>query len=885
MSEEVQHSRIDNDNKTPVVRHESENDVACTCGISPIKRTITTVTTDSAKTLYNPKESLSYPSPRAVKHGPKAFRERTTSSTGSTAQEYLESLTLKSRSDSVSTAKTSCPSCHDRVQSGDPGINECHTEHNLGSSLYEYKGLSEEGFPLSHQWPLQTRNPQQLVLSEKREKHNAISDVQDVFKNSVGSVKTPPSMRKWLRLAIWWLVKSRIISHILDENEVKRRGTDAPQHQIRWYSTVSAEQAYTDLLKSSWILEEIVLVGAADEDLSHDSVRKMIKDLSASLHNDLFESRNFDRSPESFEGKIPLKYDLHLLESFEQTIEAEERIPAAMDDPVSALRWFEIDQDNAGSQHEKVLFRTFVDAQLGSRYDRSKSPSAPYMLLVWTAADGCDILVSLCNQRGSVNLSRRLAAEDLEKYEAGADSTIFSIKFPSQEAEIKFLSADDAVGFFTQPLIFFAALEEIKPRSGELAIHQASLSAYSDSSPQALPRDGRAKTMISSETSSCGLRLYESMPDKCWKTTRRLVVNTPPDSTKPECVSHWLPVDQIKIIAEGTRVTVKWSDCGQLTRKDLGNFAFQYSYIYKADETNRKVVLGFGSASEARSFEECLLLPTEMPPNITTKIEMPSAFQDVRIYRLFDVDEPDQGYHSIALVKKSPKGPHMTEIYYAYRDLDWVLSTKNGTPSIVDFPSLQTSHYVSTIRRLQYKPNAKDPTPDFSHVEEAFKAAHFELGCDHDLKRFMHSLTGWTLNFFRPLTKLHLVETGHLIKNPKEQYKGVWVQLWEKAAEEGQPQIHLAVRLGDEIRERWITASLFEAHCRSEHSTMSYNVEFQALLLQRGVEVDSKYMTATTRSLKEQPVSKKRWKTTLTFATTERKWTATSSCKDPLTGL
>lgn len=713
------------------------------------------------------------------------------------------------------------------------------------------------------------------MLSQKRERHNVSSGVHDLFRRSAESVQTHTSVEveRWLRLAIWWLVKSRIISHILATNEVKRRGTDASQHQNRWHSTVSAEQAYTDLLKSSWILEEIVLAGATEEDLSYVSVRKMVKDLSASLHNELLESRNSSQGFEPIDGNVLLKYDLHLLESFEQTIEAEENVPEAMDDPITALRWFEIDQDNAGMQNEKVLFRTFVNAQLGSRSGRSKSPSAPYMLLVWTAADECDIFVSLCNHRGSVNLSRKLVAEDLEKYEAGDDPTLFSIKFPTQEAEIKFLSHEDAAGFFAQPKISFAALERIKPRSGELAICHTSLSTYSDSSPRAFSRDGKAKTMASSETSSCGLRIYESMPDKCWKTTRRLVVNTPPDSTKPECVSHWLPVDRIKMVVEGTKVTVRWSDCGHLTKKDLGNFAFQYSYIYKADEPNRKIDLEFRSASEAQRFENCLLLPTEMPPQVTTKVEIPSAFQDVRIYRLFDVDEPDRGYHSIALCKKNPKGPHSTEIYYVYRDLDWVLSTKNGTLSIIDFPSLQISHYVSTIPRLQYQPNASDPSPEFSDVVEKHKAAHFELGCDHDLKRFMHGLTGWTLIFFRPLAKLHLVEPGHLLKNPKEQYRNVHVQLWQKPAEEGQPQIQLAVRLGDETTTKdgcWITASLFEAHCKSEHSSMSYNVEFQALLLRRGGEVDTKYMAATTRRPKEQAASKKGWKTTLTFGNTER---------------
>lgn len=861
----------------------SETDAACTCVFSPIKRATTIATTDSATTLNNLRESLLNPSFRAVNLGYKPIHERTVSNTESNAREAPESFTLKSRSDSASTAKTSCPSCHIPLQPGNSDIDDYHIAPGFRKPLYEYQALSEVEPATSDQWPLQTKTREPLVLSQEREKHDVISDVQDIFKKSVESVKTSTSVERWLRLAIWWLVKSRIISHILAQNEVERRGTDVSQYQNRWHSTVSAEQAYTDLLKSSWILEEIVLVGAADEDLSYFSVRKMIKDLSASLHNDLLERRNVDRNFESFEGNIRRRYDLNLLESFEQTIEAEESVPAAIDDPVSSLRWFEIDQDNAGMRREKVLYRTFVNAQLGSRYDRSKSPSAPYMLLTWTAADHCNIFISLCNHRGSVNLSRKLATEDLEKYEAGDDTTLFSINFPTQEAEIKFLSHEDAAGFFTQPLIFFAASEKTKPRSGELAIYQKSLSTYSDSSTQATRGNGRVKSMVSSETSSCGLRIFESMPDRCWKTIRRLVVNTPPDSTKPECVSHWLPLDQIKIVVGGTKVTVRWSDCGHLNRNDLGNYIFQYSYIYKADEPNRKIDLEFNSASEAQRFEECLLVPTEMPPQVTTKIEISSAFQDVRIYRLFDVDEPDQQYHSIALSKKNPKGPHATEIHYAYRDLDWVLSAKNGTLNVVDFPTLQASHYVSTITGLRFIPDASDPAPEFSDVIETFKAAHFELGSDHDLKRFMHGLTGWKLKFFQPLSKLHLVETGHRIKNPKEQYNGVGVQLWEKAAEEGQPQVRLAIRLGEETKDRWITFSLFEVSWGSEHSTVSYNVEFRALSLQRGVEVDTKNMTATTRSLKEHPASKKRWKATLAFGNTEREWAFLSRCNFLLT--
>lgn len=133
LNEEAQHAPIENDDQTAVSRRVSESDPVCTCGFPPIKRAITTATTDSARTLYSPRESLSNISPRAVKSGYKPSRERTLSSTGSTAQEARESLTLKQRSYSVSTAKTSCSSCHDRVKLDDSVIGEYHYAPSFGN--------------------------------------------------------------------------------------------------------------------------------------------------------------------------------------------------------------------------------------------------------------------------------------------------------------------------------------------------------------------------------------------------------------------------------------------------------------------------------------------------------------------------------------------------------------------------------------------------------------------------------------------------------------------------------------------------------------------------------------------------------------------------------
>jgi len=654
---------------------------------------------------------------------------------------------------------------------------------------------------------------------------------------------------------------------------IQRRKTDASLYQDGWEITISAEQAYTDLLKSSWILEEVILAEANEEDLSYSNMRRIIKVLAVSLDRDLRDRRESKSELPSFEDEmVLLKHDLDLLEVFEQTIELVENVPGAIDDPAPAHRWFEIDQDNAGADTERVMYRTFVNAQLGTRAERSKSSSAPYMLLLWTTADESDLLLTLCNHRGTVNLSRKMMAKDLENL-AQADGLLpLVIEFPSQDAEIKFLNPQDLQDFFARPQLFFAAMKERTPHPGELAIYQASLATYCDSSPTAPGIRRTATSITSSKTSACGLTVYETMPDKCWKTTRRLVIHSAPDSTEPICASHWLPLEHVRISVDRRKATLNWSDCGQLNTSKPVNCEIRYSYVYKPEEPNRKIDLQFGSNDEAIKFQECLLYLTDTPAQVTMRLKISSAFQDVRIYRLFDADEPDSQYHGLVQTRKSPKGPYMTEFYYAYRDLDWVIETKSDVPSIIKFPQLHFPHYTSTQPSLIYKPGPKDPLPEFSDVTDHLKAARVELGCDHDLIRFMHSLTGWWLRYFRPIAKLVIIEV-QMVRDRRDTFHKVDVQLWEKASEEGKSKIQLAVRFDGDVKERWMTASLTDNAMASDRNTL----EVRGVVMQRGIGVDSRTMTAKRVEQSEQSVGKKRYKIAMTFHEGHGKWSSAPS--------
>lgn len=66
-------------------------------------------------------------------------------------------------------------------------------------------------------------------------------------------------------------------------------------------------------------------------------------------------------------------------------------------------RWITVEQDDAGEEDEKVLFRTFVNATIGRKSVRTK---LPYMLLLYTKKGESEIQVTISNQSGSCGLNR-----------------------------------------------------------------------------------------------------------------------------------------------------------------------------------------------------------------------------------------------------------------------------------------------------------------------------------------------------------------------------------------------------------------------------------------------------------------------------------------------
>lgn len=570
-----------------------------------------------------------------------------------------------------------------------------------------------------------------------------------------------------------------------------------------WVDTTSQDQACADLLKSSWIVEELIRRHKVAGDLTKRQPRKLVIDLLKALKTDLHR-RQYDKSCKPIpDTAVLLKQDLSLLEGFEQTVEAKESVPQAMDDLMTAHRWITLDKDHGGFEHERIIVRYWVNAQIGQRDERSKSSNAPYMILLWTKAGESEIFISLINQKDTLNLSRKLTAEDLEDWESlDQDATTMQLEFPSQPAEVKFLAPYHLELFRERPKQFFDAVRGRDPHSGELTIFKTVLKSYRNTGAPCASEP--ADPGIEHKSfDSCELRVYEKLDEMCWNTVRRLVVSSAADSKKLGSVSHWLPLSNVRLQVEDCTVTVRWSDCGHLEKKSQGYYNPYYSYVYRHDAPNQKIILVFRSGEDAQRFEDCILYLTETPPHVRLAghIENPSAFQQTRIYSLSDPDDPDKGYRGIVHAKTSPNAYHSSQVFYVYRDIDF--SFPNQDPTTIDVHHVRAPHYISTRHKMLAMPKEQEIVPEFREVTWMRRTLQMTFSCDEDAVNFLHGLTGWRLKFHRQCAKLVAADTSRFRK-AKATYKGAEIQLWKKAAPEGGQWTQLVVRLAEEDKP-WLT--------------------------------------------------------------------------------
>ena len=253
-------------------------------------------TTTSSKTLCTHRTSLS--SVALKNQSTVAVQRPPTSSNGKP-----EVPSLLSSSSSINPQCT-CPA---------RSANSLEGNAPIASTIEAVESPSE---PASHLSPLDTKGPlhtrralggsvaQPLRLIERREKHKVDARIRNAFQQELEKVGDEMDTEWWLKLATWWSVKvgltsdrngfdtnvtclglsqSCTVRRILASTDPRREqdnGTLLPSLQNSWRDAVSLEQSFADLLKSSWILEDVILVRHGSNEPLNAKIRKSILDLS-----------------------------------------------------------------------------------------------------------------------------------------------------------------------------------------------------------------------------------------------------------------------------------------------------------------------------------------------------------------------------------------------------------------------------------------------------------------------------------------------------------------------------------------------------------------------------------------------------------------------------
>ncbi|CAO1603241.1 hypothetical protein XANCAGTX0491_006833 [Xanthoria calcicola] len=604
------------------------------------------------------------------------------------------------------------------------------------------------------------------------------------------------SAKDWLRVATWWLLKAR---------------SQVPELQSHSSSIASlrtcnggTSQAYVDLLKSSWILHAIILDENNVSSLMTDENRKLFYNLSDGVNEDLSKYQ----PPDTSQRQALMNQNTNiweLLQPEEETSDTGYLLPRS-----DNQRWITVEQDDVGAEDETVLYRTFVNAAIGSKKYRIKSRGAPYMLILSTTDGESQPKITIGNQSGTISLTRDITPDDVQDglnhgSPSSGDVDVkdgIPLNFGKMNLTVAFVGDGEQQRFMDFPRTYFNAVKRREPRQIERAtetlLFNRSVEIFEQLKPATLkPLDPRQQWR------SCDLRVLETTCKEGWRTTRRLAISSSAGERRPWCTDIFLPLSNVRISRKGTarEAIIKWSDCTheQSDRTD-GNYNRMYSYIY--DENNPNIALRFlfKTSADATDFENTVLKLSNPP------IFSSSAGPDSRlVYNMSDTETLPKNYKGILLTQSRLDWKY-SDLVYIYRDTDFI---HDSTANRVRFPHVYYTDYISSHTEKLYKP---DPgtNPHFSHCEKKVGNINVEFDDESTMFKFMSALTtNYDLIFSRPA---HSVATKAPRKfgSTKSNKGQAQVQLWQERRNTSSGHNKHNIRLvsrwdGPEVEHKWLS--------------------------------------------------------------------------------
>lgn len=663
--------------------------------------------------------------------------------------------------------------------------------------------------------------------------------------------------RDWLRVATWWLLKARFNTRVDERSQYMSTRGSLSVSGLSNGGRSAINQAYVDLLKASWILYNIILKDDNDKaSLMTDENRKMFYNLSDGISEDLSDFQPVD-APEK-DTLLGQNYNLwELLQPEEETYDDEDLLPG-----LENGRWITVEQDDAGEEDEQVLFRTFVNAAIGGKRYRMRSKGAPYMLLLSTKEGESEPKVTVCNQSGTLCLTRDFTIEDLQDRDlplspfAGSGISprdAVPLNFGRMNITVAFTNEDDLQQFMYIPRAYFDAVKRREPRHFDKAtetllfkssvevFEQLKASTMKPMSPRQIFR-------------SCDLRVLETTSKEGWRTTRRVVISSSAGEPRPWCTELFLPLSRVQIRREGLarQLTVKWSDCThEKADKTDGNYNKIYTYVYDDSNPNIALQLLFRNTQDASHFEQTVL-HLSIAPIFSTSGTDPRL-----VYNISDTEPNPKNYKALLLTHTRFDWRY-SELFYMYRDTDYQF---DHSALRVRLPQVYYTDYISTFVDKLYKTPPDEP-PRFSHCEKRVGNTPLEFDDEAVAFGFMSALTAnHELIFSR---RAHYITT----KPPKKfggtkSNKGTAeIQLWLKGN-----SVRLVSRWEDKVEDKWITMQVPRnglAHSKDTNRASLPKTEYD-----RGRKLDMANLVA--RDSREKETGKKVGPVTIAFESVRRK--------------
>ncbi|GMG26244.1 unnamed protein product [Aspergillus oryzae] len=551
------------------------------------------------------------------------------------------------------------------------------------------------------------------------------------------------------------------------------------QVQIRERSWAPGDQAYVDLLKASYILYDIVLADTSLHAILTHENRKLISDLSEFAH---FISLDVP------EYSIIQSQNLDIWEPLQPEEAAEKGSDSIIG--LNNVRWATVDLEDAGDEEEKVFYRTFVNAGIGSK--RLLLPEdLAQMIRVWQAT--------------------------VSGYPGMKISEPIVIRFDTKSVSVSFQHASDLQYFINLPKAYFDAVWQREPvdsdQFSETVLFRSSVEKFEQlKAPTMRPMN---PPVIHK---SCEVRILERSYGEAWQSVRRMVISSWVAEQAPWCIELFMPMSRVQVCrgTDSGQILVKWSDtCQERSTKTDGNYHPLYSYVYDDNSPNIGLGLQFRSQKQVEDFEKAIL---SMCSQSSFSWDQPTS--SGYVYDVVDPSGDQKQYKAILLIQSRLTWKYCS-LYYVYRDTDYVYDHRTLR---VRFPRLFYTDYISShVDRLY----PADRPVSFSHCEKKVGNMTAEFDEEPLLRSFMSSLAnGYELLYSR--RAVSLVTKGKSLFGARKSNKGeTEVQLWRKGA-----SIQMSSRWDEHVTDKWLTVSVMPGALQPAKD--STRVDFSTLQYSRG---------------------------------------------------